>query len=102
MNVLINGCWHLEDHLKVVQSHLPRDYSRLSKDLANLEIICKNKKFKKRLESLKLTARGHRQGEERHSPGQQIQAASLISQGPPTGLQGQTNEQAHCATLGSC
>lgn len=51
---------------------------------------------------MKLTARGHRQGEEHHSPGQQIQAASLISEGPLTGLQGQTCEQVHCAAPGSC
>lgn len=49
-----------------------------------------------------LTAMGHHQGEEHHSPGQQIQAASLISKSPPTGLQGQTCERAHCAALDSC
>lgn len=54
------------------------------------------------VKDVKLTARDHRQGEEHHSPGQQIQAASLISGGPPTGLQGQTCEQAHSATHGSC
>lgn len=59
-------------------------------------------KKKKGVKDGKLTARGHRQGEECHSPGQQIQAASLISEGPPTGLQGQTCEQAHSATHGSC
>lgn len=36
----------------------------------------------------KLTATGHPLGEERHSPGQQIQAASLISKDPPTRLLG--------------
>lgn len=49
----------------------------------------------------KLTARGRHQGEEHHSPGQQIQAASLISGGPPTRLQGKTCELAHHATHGS-
>ena len=49
-----------------------------------------------------LTPRGRLQGEAHRSPCQQIQAASLISKGPPTGLQGQTFEQAPCATHGSC
>ncbi len=49
-----------------------------------------------------LTARGHHQGGEHHSHGQRIQAASLISQDPPTGLQGQTCEQAHFAAHYSC
>jgi len=44
---------------------------------------------------------GHHRGEEHHSLGQRIQAASLISQGPPTHLQGQTCEQAHCVAHGS-
>ena len=52
--------------------------------------------------SEKLTARGHHQGEEHHSPGRWIQAASLISGGPPVGLRGQTCEKAHCATHCSC
>jgi len=52
--------------------------------------------------SEKLTARGHHQGEEHHSPGRWIQAASLISGGPPVGLQGQTWMQAHFATHCSC
>jgi len=50
----------------------------------------------------RLTARGHHQGEEHRSLGLQIQAASLISQGPPTRLQGQTFEQVHFAAHGSC
>ena len=52
--------------------------------------------------SSQLTAKGHHQGEEHHSPGQQIQAASLISAGPLIGLQGQTCDQAHCAAHDSC
>lgn len=48
-----------------------------------------------------LTARGHHQEEEHHSLGQRIQAASLILQGPPTHLQGQTCEQARCVARGS-
>ena len=50
----------------------------------------------------RLTAKGHRRGEGHHSPGQQIQAASLISEGPLVGLQGQTTVQAHCAAHHSC
>lgn len=53
-------------------------------------------------QDLLLTAKGHHQGEEHHSPGQQIQAASLISEGPLVGLQGQTYEQVHCAAHHSC
>lgn len=49
-----------------------------------------------------LTAKGHRQGEEHHSLGLQIQAASLISEGPLARLQAQTYELAHCAARGSC
>lgn len=52
--------------------------------------------------NLGLTAKGRRQGEEHHSPGHQIQAASLISEGPLIGLQGQTYERAHCAAHHSC
>jgi len=44
---------------------------------------------------------GHHRGEEHHSLGRRIQAASLISQGPPTHLQGQTCEQAHRVAHGS-
>lgn len=51
---------------------------------------------------LGLTAKGHHQGEEHHSPGQQIQAASLISEGLLIGLQGQTCGRAHCAAHHSC
>lgn len=50
----------------------------------------------------KLTAMGHHRGEEYHSPGPQIQAASLISKDLPIGLQGQTYAQVHHAVLGSC
>lgn len=49
-----------------------------------------------------LTAKGRHPGEGYHSPGLQIQAASLISEGPPIGLQGQTYERAHCAAHHSC
>lgn len=49
-----------------------------------------------------LTAKDHHQGEAHHSPGQQIQAASLISVGPLIGLPGQTIERAHCAAHHSC
>lgn len=49
-----------------------------------------------------LTAKDHHRGEEHHSPGQQIQAASLISEGPPVGLQGQTSGRAHCAVHHNC
>lgn len=52
--------------------------------------------------NLRLTAKGHHQGEEHHSPGQQIQAASLISEGPVVGLQDQTCVRAHCAAHHSC
>lgn len=52
--------------------------------------------------SNKLTAKDHRRGEERRSLGQQIQAASLISQGLLIGLRGQTCEQARFAARGSC
>ena len=45
---------------------------------------------------------GRRQGEERHSPGQQIQAASLILKDPPIGLQGQTYGQVHYAAHDNC
>jgi hypothetical protein len=43
----------------------------------------------------------HHRGEEHHSLDQQIQAASLILQGPPTHLQAQTYEQARCVARGS-
>lgn len=53
-------------------------------------------------EEITLTAMDHHQGEEHHSPCQQIQAASLISKDPPIGLQGQTYEPAHYAAHGNC
>lgn len=49
----------------------------------------------------KLTAKGRRLGEEHHSLGQQIQAASLILKGP-IGLRAQTFEQVHFAAHGNC
>ena len=49
-----------------------------------------------------LTAKGHHQGEEYHSPYRQKQAASLISEGPLTGPEGQTYALAHCAADDSC
>lgn len=52
--------------------------------------------------NLGLTAKDHHQGEEHHSPGQQIQAASLISESPLIGLQGQTCGQVHCAVHHTC
>ena len=54
------------------------------------------------MEKGKLTATGHHQEEERHSPGQQIQAASLISKDLPTRLLSQTCEQARCVAQDSC
>ena len=59
-------------------------------------------KYKQNHENLGLTAKGRHQGEEHHSPCQQIQAASLISEGPPVDLQGQTYVRAHCAAHHSC
>lgn len=49
-----------------------------------------------------LTAKGHHQEEEYHSPDRQKQAASLISEGPLTGPEGQTYALAHCAADDSC
>jgi hypothetical protein len=43
-----------------------------------------------------------RRREECHFPGRQIQAASLILQGPPVGLQDQRDAQAHYVTRSSC
>lgn len=43
---------------------------------------------KERKKGKELTARDRPQEEGRHFPGQRIQAASLISKGPPTRLQG--------------
>jgi hypothetical protein len=48
-----------------------------------------------------LTATDHRPREVYHLPGRRIQAASLILQGPPVGLQGQTIARAHYVTHNS-
>jgi hypothetical protein len=48
------------------------------------------------------TATGRRQGEEHRFPGRRIQAASLILQGPPVGLQDQITARARHATRSSC
>jgi hypothetical protein len=45
---------------------------------------------------------GRRRREECHFLGRRIQAASLILQGPPVGLQGQIDARAHYATRSSC
>lgn len=55
----------------------------------------------KSLESLELTAKGRHQEGEYHSHGQQLQAASLISEDPQVGLQDQTYEQVHCGVHGN-
>lgn len=49
-----------------------------------------------------LTARGRHRGEECHSLGQQIQAASLISDGHPISPQARIAEQAHYEARCSC
>lgn len=56
----------------------------------------------KKVEYGMLTAKGHHRGEEHHSLGQRIQAASLISQGPPTRLPVRTSGRAHYAAHCSC
>jgi hypothetical protein len=48
------------------------------------------------------TATGHRRREEYRFPGQRIQAASLILQGPPVGLQDQITARARYVTRSSC
>ena len=48
------------------------------------------------------TATGRRRREEYHFPGRRIQAASLILQGPPVGLQDQITARARYVTRSSC
>lgn len=50
----------------------------------------------------RLTAKDHRRGEEYHSPGQRIQAASLISEGLPTIPPIQTFHQHPFAAPNNC
>jgi hypothetical protein len=51
---------------------------------------------------LELTATGHHQQEGHHPLDQHMQAASLISKGLPTGLQGQIDTPPHYGVHHSC